>query len=95
MNKFEETLQQVQNSIKARITKDTPAEEVEKLGQLSTEVDKLGTLYKEEQEECSKMKDLYIKSINSYGTKELPSGEKTPRSLEEIAKAVVDKRTKK
>lgn len=94
MENFEETLNKIKSDLNSLITSETKDEDIEKLKNLNNELDSINSKHKEVVNAYASMKDKYIESITKMGTTQVASetGEKKPRTLEEIAQEVISKR---
>lgn len=92
MEKFEELLNSLKDSLKKTITTESSADDIQKVDDLTKQADDILAEHKALVEEHKKMKDLYIKNVMSYGSADKPKDESTPRTLEEIAKEVTAKK---
>ena len=96
MEKFEELAEQMKASIDKLITTDMPQEQIAQMSALKDQVDGLKESHHKTEEEALKTKEKYIELVKGYGTSKAPEevGGGQPRSLEQIADAVIAQRAK-
>jgi len=94
--KFGEALKKVQETIKTLMTEEGISDErLEKLTELNSQVKELDTQHQGLEESYAKVRDKYIESITQFGTTKKPEevdGGSQPRTMEEIASAVLAKK---
>lgn len=94
MPTFKEQIDALKSSLKKGITKDTPVETINEIEANIKQVDAIAETHSKLEKDHSDLKDKYIQNVVNYGTTEEPKSD-TPRSLEDIAKAVAERDTKK
>ena len=93
---FDEQLKSLISKIDSFVTSDKSTDEIAKFGELKQEAEKLGESHKETADELVKMKDLYIKQVQNYGTGARPENPNDPEddevSLEKIGADIIKNR---
>lgn len=90
MSKFEEMLASIRNEITSMLKPEMEEKQIQEIKGISDKVEELGKAHQELADENLRLKDAYIKSIQTTGSKEKPdendhSGEPKPKSLLELA----------
>ena len=88
---YKEMLESLKNSIQARITSESSADEIDSNSKLIAEIDKLDASHDEElakaQDENAKLKDVIVRMVSTQGSSEKPvddaQGSK-PMTIDEI-----------
>ena len=96
------TFTEILNDFKAQldgfIQKDTPTEQITKIGELKSQCDELETAHKQTLDDYAELKDRYIDAVKSYGTGKAPSDDindsQKEVSLEEIGAKIISQRGK-
>lgn len=91
---FKDDLQALRGKIQARITKDTPAEEIESLNGIIKDIDSLGASHEQLEIEHAKTKDTLVRMVTSQGNSDKPKDEvfgSKPKTIEECVAEELEK----
>lgn len=87
---MKESTNKIREYLNGLITKEMSAEQLEKHQEMLGELDKIDTAEDTYNKEIDDCKDQIVKLVKSQGTANPPQdGPKQPRSLEEIATAII------
>ena len=92
---FNERLKALKESLNNRLTKESPKEELDFIAKANEDLDSLQKDYDGLKAEKSEIQEMYIKSIRTSGSTEMPKeeiSEQAPRTLEEIGAEIIKNR---
>lgn len=94
---FTEILTDFKAQLDGFIQKDTPTEQITKIGEIKSQCDELEAAHKQTLDDYADLKDRYIQAVKNYGTDKAPAGvtdDKKEVSLEEIGAKIISQRGK-
>ena len=75
---FKEKIEALKGRVKAKITKDLKAEEIEAYNSFISELDSLDGEHSKSLEEQAKLKDTIVRMVLTQGNNETPKDDSTP-----------------
>lgn len=92
---FTEIIKDFKAQLDGFIQKDTPTEQITKIGELKSQCEELEAAHKQTLDDYADLKDRYIDAVKNYGTDKAPVGvtdDKKEVSLEEIGAKIISQR---
>lgn len=94
---FKKQIEEMKAKALGLVTKDSPAEDINKVTEFNNNLDDLAKEYEKQGTELTEVKDAYLKSMMKQGSTDKPEDPIEPnkeKSLEEIAQEIIQKRPK-
>lgn len=93
MKTIKQMIDDLKQSLKNTLTKDSSKEDIDRVDGFCKELDNVEQGHNQVVKEKQDITEMYIKAVKNQGTTEKPKEETPtePRSLEDIAKEVVEK----
>lgn len=94
---FTEILKDLKAQMDGLITKDSPTDQITKVGKMKSTLDDMESAHKQTLDDYAELKDRYIDSVKNYGTGKAPTDvndDKKEVSLEEIGAQIISQRGK-
>ena len=92
MTKFEELINSLNASLDGLMTAETPDADIQKIVAIKEQVAQVSEANKKLTDDYVSMKERYIEGLKTFGTKEVPQEEKSPKSFEELANEIASKK---